>query len=503
MDFSRRRDGTFKIKPGEDPHTAIHHQLADEILALQRHIADIPSSFEVNSKFSRLQCEFNERIRKSISGDYLETFPVLEVQYDHLRVGMPVYIEQLTGSNKEPHAYISRGGSSYSNKVIGLIYKVNRASKDVVVQFNGYLALDSIERKAILQHGTDFYPGDWYYLSEQAGKLTNTPDANNASVGFAVSRMALQINITPPQPQPALKSFRPWHSGDKRAGVIPTSRPRVPFGESMFHAVYTPTESGRPFEIIIENLPIPFGIDAIEAVRMDSGAMPEYDAPHLFDCYPDVHSMNRKELVEALADELMEVTRLEASLRCVLAAATGGTLTTLGHRLRTLWTPSWPHRGTMMTPECAIVSSPSVNLGRLVLLCTQALGYSPAASSDQSHRKVGEFEKLVTAIAALRNPQVQPSVDPRYINHLSFSVVVIAGDLDLQDICELCSEMTITTPDTVARGIRLAFITGTVGKWRDAIVGGCQPGTELSVASRSHPGSKPKFLEVCSFPDTL
>lgn len=134
-----------------------------------------------------------------------------------------------------------------------------------------------------------------------------------------------------------------------------------------------------------------------------------------------------------------------------------------------------------MKPDCRIVGTQVVDWDSFLRVAVQVLGRSPAQNSDNCLRQIAPSERMTSVLAALKNPEAEPSLDPRFWGHLVFTVLVVAGEEDLQDIVEICSEMPFTKCETMVRGVDLGVITGRFSQWQHAVVCGSQPDVELSV----------------------
>jgi hypothetical protein len=133
-----------------------------------------------------------------------------------------------------------------------------------------------------------------------------------------------------------------------------------------------------------------------------------------------------------------------------------------------------------MKPKCLLITVPSVDFTALAGVCQHVLGHAmlPAAPVN---RDLAESEKFMSCLASLRDPKAPAGFAPKLLSHVAFSVCVVADDRDLYDILECCSGMSFVTAPTTARNVSLAIISGTMAKWRDAVVSGCSRGVEPSV----------------------
>lgn len=134
-----------------------------------------------------------------------------------------------------------------------------------------------------------------------------------------------------------------------------------------------------------------------------------------------------------------------------------------------------------MQADAVLIQQPAIDFTRFLGLSHQMLGYSPASASDASHKVLSDSERFLSCLAAFKDQNAPVSLPPHLLTHVSFSVLVAADDRDMLDILQYCAGMPFVVADTVVRGVQVAVITGTLAKWRDAVISGSQPGVEGSV----------------------
>jgi len=137
----------------------------------------------------------------------------------------------------------------------------------------------------------------------------------------------------------------------------------------------------------------------------------------------------------------------------------------------------------MPIPHVLLVTTPAVKTQDFLGTCKEALGYSLSRAADSSERDLSEAETFLSYLAAFRDekPRVGSAPNPKLLTHVSFSMLVIADERDMRDILECCSGMSFVTADTLASGVLLAVITGTLAQWRDAVAAGSVRETKPSV----------------------
>jgi hypothetical protein len=129
-----------------------------------------------------------------------------------------------------------------------------------------------------------------------------------------------------------------------------------------------------------------------------------------------------------------------------------------------------------MLPVSVLITQPSIDFKTLLAVSHQALGYSIAASSDESRREQHPAERFLSCLAALRDQHAAAGLTPNLLVHVSFSVLVIADEFDTLDILECAAGMPFVTTETQSRGAQLTLVSGTLAQWRDAVVTGTRKG---------------------------
>ena len=133
-----------------------------------------------------------------------------------------------------------------------------------------------------------------------------------------------------------------------------------------------------------------------------------------------------------------------------------------------------------MTPECVLIQRPDVDFGAFLSLSRDALGYSPADASDGTARELSDAERFLSCLAAMRDEKAPVRLAPALLNHVSFSVMIVADERDALDIFQAAG-MPFVVVETVRRGILLAVMTGTLAQWRDAVMHGTSLDQEINV----------------------
>jgi len=134
-----------------------------------------------------------------------------------------------------------------------------------------------------------------------------------------------------------------------------------------------------------------------------------------------------------------------------------------------------------MNAIAVLVQQPAIDFAKFLSASREMFGYSPAASSDASHKQLSDSERFLSCLAAMKDRNAPVSLPPHLLTHVSFSVLLVADERDILDVMEYCSSMPFTTAETVVRGIDAALVTGTLAQWKNAVVAGCSPDVEPSV----------------------
>ncbi len=122
-----------------------------------------------------------------------------------------------------------------------------------------------------------------------------------------------------------------------------------------------------------------------------------------------------------------------------------------------------------MSVETILIACPAIDFPTLLSLAHQALGRNIAGAADASHRQLGDAEKFLLCLAALKDQSAE--ITPKLLSHVSFGVLVIADERDLPDILDMTSGMSFVRAMTVPN-VEIAVISGTLLQWRNAVASG-------------------------------
>ena len=100
---------------------------------------------------------------------------------------------------------------------------------------------------------------------------------------------------------------------------------------------------------------------------------------------------------------------------------------------------------------------------------------------DSSDSDVTDVLRFISCLAAMRDPKSRAGLIPNLLSHVSFSVFLVCEDRDMVDVLQYATGMSAVVADTVARGVQVAVISGTLAQWRDAVSSGSTATTEPQV----------------------
>jgi hypothetical protein len=134
-----------------------------------------------------------------------------------------------------------------------------------------------------------------------------------------------------------------------------------------------------------------------------------------------------------------------------------------------------------MLPQIILIQKPAIDFATFLGASHRVLGYSPAASLDESRLPRSDSERFLSCLAALKDAKAAPGLTPNLLQHVSFSAFLVCDDRDLIDILEATAGMSFVTADTVSRGAVATVVTGTLGQWRDAVKSGLKQDAQYNI----------------------
>lgn len=125
-----------------------------------------------------------------------------------------------------------------------------------------------------------------------------------------------------------------------------------------------------------------------------------------------------------------------------------------------------------MQPSAVIVVQPDIEFDVIVGLTADMVGRNPASSVDSSRTKHSPAARLISILAALRDPKAPAGLTPNLLRFASVGVLIAAEEPDLLEILETTGGMPFVTFETVQRGVHGAYVYGNLAEWRDAVTSG-------------------------------
>jgi len=121
-----------------------------------------------------------------------------------------------------------------------------------------------------------------------------------------------------------------------------------------------------------------------------------------------------------------------------------------------------------------LVQFSDLDLKSFLPACRQATGRKMSASADAK----GHTPPLhhMICVAAMKNEDAGPRDCIQYKQFFQAGFLVVADSRDMPEILEVASMPSVLV-DTIDRDLSMAFVTGTLSQWRDALVRGCSKST--------------------------
>ena len=127
-----------------------------------------------------------------------------------------------------------------------------------------------------------------------------------------------------------------------------------------------------------------------------------------------------------------------------------------------------------MLPLVALVQSPKPDLGTMLAICQQVLGYSVSAALDASQRERSDTERFLSCLAAMQDQAAKPGLSSRLLSHCTFSFIMAADAQDTSDILSISEVPFVTVPVRSQWSASLTVMTGSLRAWREAVRRGCR-----------------------------
>lgn len=126
----------------------------------------------------------------------------------------------------------------------------------------------------------------------------------------------------------------------------------------------------------------------------------------------------------------------------------------------------------------ALVMMSKLDTDTLLPLMRQALGRNIAAGPDASG--VSPPLHHLMCLASIKDPAKSAAATKAYLNLFHAGFVIAADERDFAEVLEVAGLPSILV-DSQQRGIKVAFIAGTLARWREAILRGSVPAVSTDV----------------------
>lgn len=131
-----------------------------------------------------------------------------------------------------------------------------------------------------------------------------------------------------------------------------------------------------------------------------------------------------------------------------------------------------------MSSGVALVMMSKLDTDTLLPLMRQALGRNIAAGPDAAGVEPPLHHLL--CLASIKEVAKSASAAKPYLNLFHAGFIIAADERDFAEVLEVAGLPSILV-DSQQRGIKVAFIAGTVARWREAIIRGSVAATSKDV----------------------
>lgn len=128
-----------------------------------------------------------------------------------------------------------------------------------------------------------------------------------------------------------------------------------------------------------------------------------------------------------------------------------------------------------MKPEILIIQRPDFDSPVFLSIALKVLGRSLASAVDASSKQLSAADCFLSYLSAMRSSEAGIDLNPELLTHVTYSVLVVANELDILDMAECAGGIPFVTAVTVVRGVLLAVMTGNLAQWQLAVIAGTAP----------------------------
>lgn len=134
-----------------------------------------------------------------------------------------------------------------------------------------------------------------------------------------------------------------------------------------------------------------------------------------------------------------------------------------------------------MKPEVIIIRRPEIDFSVFLSITLKILNRSLVSAADASTRNLTDAERFLSCLAAMSDPDAAVGLDAKLLPHITYSILIVADSPDILDIVECAVGMPFVFTETVARGVFMVVVTGTLTQWQAAVLAGSASGVEATV----------------------
>ncbi len=128
-----------------------------------------------------------------------------------------------------------------------------------------------------------------------------------------------------------------------------------------------------------------------------------------------------------------------------------------------------------MQPEIFIIQRPDIDFPTYLGIALKVLGRSPASAADSSQRQLTDASRFLSCLSAMRNSEAEVGLNPKFLSHVMYSVLIVADEPDVLDIMECAGGMPFVTVETIVRGVLMVIMSGSLAQWKSAVIAGSTP----------------------------
>lgn len=134
-----------------------------------------------------------------------------------------------------------------------------------------------------------------------------------------------------------------------------------------------------------------------------------------------------------------------------------------------------------MQPKILIIQRPDIDFSAYLGIALEVLGRSPVSAADSSPQQLSTASRFLSCLSAMRNSEAGVGLNPKFLSHVMFSVLIVADELDILDMMECAGGMPFVIAETTVRGVLMVVMSGNLAQWKLAVVAGATSEMSLRV----------------------